>query len=216
MGFSGSKQTTKPIYGSQIEGAAKTMTGAYDANAPKIQGAADQIGGLLPSYIARAQAGDPAIDAARSYITQTLSGDGRSNPNLQPMIDQTNQSVAARMKAALGMRGLTGGSVLADQMGRGMLENETNLRYNDYNNDRQFRQNAAGMAPGISGAQNDLLNPALNAAQATMMPLQAAAAHSAGIGGLLGQYTQTKTSNPWGPAFGQFLSSLVKVPAGGG
>ncbi|MGL5735961.1 MAG: hypothetical protein ACRCYS_13925, partial [Beijerinckiaceae bacterium] len=208
MGISSGRSTTKPIYSGQVEGAAKNMSDAYNTAAPRIQGAADQISGLLPSLIGRAQNGDPAIDAARGYITQTLGRDPSSNPNLQPMIDQTNRSVASRTLASLGTRGLSGGSAMADMMSRAMLENETGLRYNDYNAEMQRRQNAAAMAPGISGATNDLLNPALNAAQATMMPVQAAAANAAGVGGLLGQYTQTKTSQPWG-------SALLGALAGG-
>jgi hypothetical protein len=73
------------------------------------------------------------------------------------------------------------------------------------------------MAPGIASGQSELINPALSAASARMLPMQAAASNAAGIGGLLGQYQtqQSKTSNPWGPMLGQFISSLVPVPGGG-
>ena len=71
MGMSTKSQTStvKPIYGSQIEGAAGNISGAYNANAPKIQGYADQIGGLIPSLFDRAQNGDAATNAASSYVT---------------------------------------------------------------------------------------------------------------------------------------------------
>jgi hypothetical protein len=217
MGFSSSKSTTKPIYGSQIEGAANTLNGAYNANAPRIQGYSEQIGSMIPNLLDRANNGDAATNAASSYITSTLSGDPSQNPYLDQMIDQTNTSVGNKTRAMLGTRGLAGGTAIADILSRNLANNEGGMRYNDWNNAQQRRAQAAGMAPGVSGARSQSISDLLGTAQtAGMMPIQAATANAAGIGGLLGQYTQTKQSNPWGPAFGQFLSSLAKTSAGGG
>ena len=199
MGFSSSKSSVKPIYSGQIEGAANTLTGAYNTAAPRINDVTNQITGLVPSLLDRYREGDPALNASRDYITSTLSGDG-SNPHLQGMIDQSGNDIARSINANIGTRGLTGGSVqqhiLAQELGR----NATDLRYRDYGNQQQLRAQAAGMGPGVSAAQSGLLNPAFDAAQMSTLPLQAAGNYAAGIGGLLGQYTRTRSTTPWGPA----------------
>ena len=64
----------KPIYSSQVEGAANNINAAYAAQAPKIQGYADQVGSLLPGMIDRAQNGGTATQAANDYLQRITDG----------------------------------------------------------------------------------------------------------------------------------------------
>lgn len=198
MGSSKKTQKVEPIYGKQIEGAANTLTGVYNANAPKIQGYADTIGSLIPSLMQKYQAGDPSMNAARTFLTDTISNDG-PNPYLEDQIARTNNSVGNAVNAKLGTRGLTGGSVQAGMLSRALAENESGLRYADYNNMMQRRMQAAGMAPSLASADLIAISPLLAAADAASgLPMDAAAKNAAGIGGLLGQYTNTTQKSSGG------------------
>jgi hypothetical protein len=238
MGFSSSKSKIKPVYGTQVTGAYDTLNSVYKDQAPKIDQVSSAITDLVPSLADRYKTGDPTLNAAQGYVSETLAGknlysytpdsyfqsvingtDG-SNTSLNDMIAQTNNSVANSVNAKLGTRGLTGGTVQSNVLARALADNETGLRYNDYTTQQarrdqaalteaqrrdqaaqialQQQQGAAGMAPGLAAAYSDLLNPLLNASNAVNMPLSAASGYASGVGGLLGQYTNTKGTTPWG------------------
>lgn len=193
-------QTNKPIYSAQIEGAANQLNNTYANQAPKIGALADQFVGASSDLLAKAREGNPAVNAAQGWITNTLGQDPGSNPYLQDMIDQTNRDVSQGVNAGLGTRGLAGGSVAAKILAEQLARNETNLRYNAYNNDRSLQAQAAGMAPSIAAGDFIGYAPALSTgAFGTQAPMQAAALNAAGTGGLLGQYQtgkQRQTSSP--------------------
>lgn len=212
MGFSSS--SNKPIYGSQLTGAASAMTNTYNQQAPKLSAITDQVTGLTPSLIDRAQHGTPELNAAGNYITTMLGSDPAHNPQLEAMIAQTNSDVGNGVNAKMGVRGLTGGTVHEGVLAKMLAQNETGLRYNDYSQQQQLRAQAAGMAPGLSAAQTGLYAPVFDTAQAATMPMQAANAYGAGIGGLLGQYQ--KTSNPWGASLAGAIGSAASGWASGG
>lgn len=219
MGISSSKSTStnKPIYSSQIEGAGNTLSNAYNTNAPKIQGVTDQITGLVPGMIEKYNAGNPAVNAATGYITNTLSGDPTHNPFLDQQIQMTDNNVRNQTEGALGLRGQTGGSSYADIISRNLANNEGTMRYNDYNTEMQRRAQAAGMAPGVAAADTLQIAPLLGVADAAQNPVKAAAGYAAGMGGLLGQYqtTKTKTSQPWGALLAQAAANAAAAYAGG-
>lgn len=208
MGSKKTTQTNKPIYSSQILGAANTQQAAYNAQAPKIAQTADSFMGLSNDLLARFKDGDPAITAAKGYVTDTLSGDPAQNPYLDQMVSQTNDNVRNAMQAKMGTRGLTGGSDYYGLIGRELAKNETGLRYNDYDRTMQRRAQAAGMAPGIVSGEYIPVAAAMEAGQTgSMLPLQAALANSAGVGGLLGQYQTVKSKQSGG--FGQMLGGII-------
>lgn len=201
MGISSGSSKVTPGYGKKyIDAAAASSSAAYNANSGNIQDLTNRITGLVPSLTDRARDGTPGLNAAENYITDTLGRDPQQNPHLDSMLDITNGRVRNQTMAGLGTRGLTGGTVAQDIVSRNLANNETGLRYQDYSAEMARRAQAASMASGVSSAQNSLYDPVFNAAGAAMMPIQAANANAAGIGGLLGQYTNTKTTNPWGPA----------------
>jgi hypothetical protein len=218
MGLSTSKSKTTPIYNKQIEGAGNTLTSAYNANAPKIQGISDQLSGLVPEIVQRFKAGDPGVNAAKAYNTDVLSGRylGEGNPYLEAMIADSGDDVRNQTQAALGVRGLTGGSGYADLISRNIGKNSLALRYQDYGAERDRMTGAAGMAPALSAADYIPLQAALSAGETADDPLQAAVGYSSGLGSLLGQYTKTKTKQALGPMIANALAGAAAAYAGGG
>lgn len=221
MGLSSSKTktTTKPVYSSQIEGAAGNVSNAYNAQAPKISAISDQLGGLVPGLVSQFQNGDPNVKAAMGYNTDVLNGKylDAGNPYLQGQIDQTNAGVRNGLSAQLGTRGLTGGSAFGDIITRNLAENENNLRYKDYDQERQRMGQAAAGAGGISAGQYLPLTAIQDILQAQQAPLQAAAGQASSVGGLLGQYTNgtQKQGTNIGMLIAQLAGNAASAYAGG-
>lgn len=216
MGLSSSKSTVKPVYGAQIEGASKTLSNAYSSNAPKIQATADSLTGLLPSMIAKYQAGNPALNAASGYVTDTLGGDGL-NPNIDAWVSQQQDATGNALGAKLAKMGLNpAGSTYQGLQARELGKVALDARTTDWNNAQARKAQAAGMASGISSAETASIAPLLSVADVANNPLQAAVGYSSGMGGLLGGYTNTKTKNAWGPILAQAAANAAAAYAGGG
>lgn len=209
MGFSSSSSKTKPVYEPQITGAYNTLSGVYNQQAPKVAQYADQLGSLVPSLMQKYQQGDPSINAAQNWITSTLGNTG-GNPMLEQIITQNGLHTAGALKGQMGTRGITGGTAYNGILAKALAEQDANLRYQDYNNQNALKAQAAGMAPGLAAGNMASIMPLLSVTGAAAgMPMDAASQYASGVGGLLGQYTNTKTSNPWGPALGNFISSMA-------
>lgn len=203
-----SKTETKPIYSAQIEGAAGNINSAYQAQAPKITGITDQLGSAAPSVLGRYFDGDPNVKAASDYNASVLKGDYlNSNPYIDQIVSQTNDATRNGLAASLGTRGLTGGSAFGDIISRGLAQNESSIRSTNYNNERQRMDTAASMAPGIASAQYLPLGILESLAQAQQMPIQTAAGAGAGIGGLLGSYTNSTQTQKG--SIGQLIAGLA-------
>lgn len=220
MGLSSKKVKSKttPVYGRQIEGAANTIGSVYSQQAPKVAGYADAIGGLVPGLVQQAQEGDAGVNAARDYNVSVLQGqyldDG--NPYMQQFIDASNDDIRNQMQAALGAKGLTGGSNYADIISKNIAKNTLATRYQNYDAERARMATAAGQAPGIAAGNLVNIAPALAAAGAASdMPLNAALKYGAGVGGLLGQYTNQEQKQSGG-LVGGLLGSLLSGWATGG
>lgn len=207
MGKKKSTTTNKPIYGKQIEGAANTATDVYNANAGKLQAGADQFGTLRSSILDKYMNGTDELNAAKGHFGDVLSGKYlNGNPHLQSIIDQTGNSVLNKQQAALGTRGLTGGSAYMDIASRALADNESALRYQDYNTQSNRMDSAASSVGSITNAEGDLLNQALSAYQAQAGPIIAANNNASTIGGLLGQYQTQKTVQK-----GNLLDTLAQI-----
>lgn len=215
-----SKQTNKPIYSSAIEGAAGNITNAYNQAAPGLQAGAQKFGGILDSVLSRYQAGDPNITAARGYNADVLGGKylDAGNPYLQAMIDQTGNDVSNGVSASLGTRGLTGGSAHSGIVARELAKNSTALRYGDYGAERDRMGQAVSQVPGLIAAENGILDPAFQAYEAMQAPVRAAVGAGQGVGGLLGQYQNTKTTQKGSLAglLAQMAGNAAQAYAGGG
>ena len=215
-----STQKTTPVYAGRLEGAANSLDSTYDNRAPKIGEFSDSMLGVSNDLLGKYYAGDPAVGAANDWVTNTLGADSASNPYLDDMVGMSNDNVRNQMQAQMGTRGLTGSSDYYGLISKGLAENETGLRYSDYNNREQMKLQAAGMAPGISAAQYQPLAAAMEAGQTgAMLPLQAELARAAGVGSLLGPYTNssgTSTTKQSGGLFGTILGSALGGWASGG
>ena len=182
-----------------ISQGANTLQDTYGANAGQIQSATDQVVGLLPSMVEKYQAGNPAVNAATGYTSDVLGGkylDG--NPYLDGVISASNDDLRNQMQAALGAKGLTGGSDYADIISKNIARNTMDMRYADYGRERGMMESAAGRAPGLAAADAIQVTPMLAALGASTTPVQAAGAYAGGMGGLLGQYgTQSGKPSQW-------------------
>lgn len=230
MGLSSSKSkatttaTTKPVYEPQIQQANTNLNAAYEAQAPKLSALTDQLGGLAPDLFKQFQQGDPNVNAARGYNADVLGGKylDQGNPYLSAMIQQTGDNTRNGLAASLGTRGLTGGSAFADIISRALAQNETNLRYTDYGNERSRMDQAASLAPALSAAQYQPLDALLQITQAQTLPSQLATGNAAATGGLLGQYVRSdgtstqKQSQGLGASLGGLLGAGLAGWASGG
>lgn len=190
MGLSSSKSETKPIYSKEIEAMAGNVNSAYQSQAPKITGITDQLSTLVPGILDRYTNGDPNVKAAAGYNTDVLAGKYLdSNPYLESIVGKSQSDARNQTAAAMGVRGLNGGSAFADIISRNVTDAGNTLRFNNYNTERGRMDTAAGMAPSLAAAQYLPLDIATQIAQAQGIPLQAASGAAAATGGLLGQYT---------------------------
>lgn len=220
MGLSGSSKTTtstvKPVYESQIMGAYGDLNNAFGRNSGNVQNVQDQLSGLLGTAIGNYN-NNPSMNAAKGYVTSTLGNPYGASPYLDDMVNLTNRNVANATTAALGTRGLTGGSQMAKILAGKLADNETGLRFNDYNNWQQRQQAAAAMAPGLASGDATNLSSALGLADAsTSLVTDDALKRAAAISGLLGQYTSGKETTKSSGGLGGLLGSVLSGWASGG
>lgn len=215
-----SSSTTKPSKFAKpyITKAGNELNSAYDANSGQIQGATDQVMGLLPSMIDKYKAGDAGINAARGYNVDVLGGKylDQGNPYLDQMIAQSNDDIRNQMQASLGAKGLTGGSNYADLISKNIAQNTLGMRYQDYGAERDRMATAAGQSPSIAAGDVIQVAPMLSTLEASLTPLQAAGGYASGIGGLMGQYTKTTQKQGLGSSLGGLLGAGLSGWAGGG
>lgn len=210
------KQTTtssvKPIYAGQIEGAARDLNSAYQGQKGALNKVSGDMVDLSGDLLNRFRQGDPTIGAARGFLEGELSADAANNPYLDEMTGIARDSVRNDIQAKMGTRGQTGGSDYYGNVGRGMYEVDTGLRYNDYNNTKQRQMQAAGMAPSVVAGEYIPLAAGMQAgSQGAMLPVQAAALNAAGTGGLLGQYTNSKSTQKQNTSFMDMLGMGIQA-----
>jgi hypothetical protein len=180
-------QTNKPVYASEITGAARQAQGAYDQSQPAIAQVSGNLTNASNDLFQQFRQGDPTLQMAQSTARDLMQGG--ENPYLQSMIDQTNSSVRNQMQARLGRSGNAGGSDYTNLISRALARNETEARFGDFNNSQNRRLQAAGMAPGLlQGSYLPLQMASQAGMQGALLPLQAAGVNAGNIGGLLGQY----------------------------
>lgn len=218
MGLSSSKTTntqTNTPSAQQVQ-AGNMLNSTFQQQLPKINAYADQIGGLIPSMMQKYQAGNPAVNAAQGWVTQTLGNQG-GNPYLGQMIEQGGADTYNTMAAQAGTRGLTGGSAFNRMIGHEVNKNALGLRYQDYNQQQQMKAQAAGMAPGLSAADTIQIAPLLSAAgYAGGAPMDATARYASGMGGLFGNTGSTTTTSTSSPGLLGLLGSGLAGWASGG
>lgn len=223
MGFSGSSKTTtstnttKPVYEQQILGANTGLQGAFDKNQGNLDNIQQQLSGLMPNAVAN-YANNPTLGAANGYVQHTLGDPYSANGMLDNVLKYSNADVANQTTASLGTRGLAGGSVAAKIISGQLAKNDAGMRYQDYNNWQNRQAQAAGMAPGLSAAQNGNLSSLLGLSdRAANIGTDNAVKRALATGGLLGQYTNSngKQVDKTSGSLGQFLGALMLAGASG-
>ncbi len=214
-----STSKTRPIYSKEVEGAAGNINAAYGAQAPKVSAITDQLGSLAPDVLARYRDGDPNIDAAAGYNQRVLSGEFLgSNPELAAVIERASNQARNQTSAALGARGLSGGSTLTDLVSRNVGRTASDISYRDYETERQRMAQAAAGSPALAASRYLPIEVLQSLAASQQLPVQTAVGAGSGIGGLLGQYTntQTKSSPSIGMLIAQIAGNAASAWAGGG
>ena len=196
------RQVNRPVYSTQIEGAANAQNAAYGRQTGAINEFSDQLTGISSDMLSRYRetAGQPT--AAQGFLNGLLESDYESNPYLEDMIAQTRGNVTNDIQTRLGTRGGIGGSAERDIITSALAEQELGLRYSDYDNQMERRLQAASLSPGADAAAYLPLDVAQQLGQrGAMLPLQAAALNSGSIGGLLGQYQDVEGEQRQSPGF---------------
>lgn len=194
MGLSSKKQSAGPSKQAlpYIQQASTAVQGAYNANQPNLQMIGDRLTGAFGDFADGIGSG---ARGAADYYRGVLSGPG-SNPELGNIIDTTNASVADQINAMFSRAGQTGSSRQIGELGKRLSENESALRYNDWNNEQQRK---AAAAAGLAGTDSSLASSygALTALgdSAATTPYLGANFLSQNLGHLWGNAT-TSTSTP--------------------
>lgn len=219
MGLSSKKttNTTKPVYEQEIKEAADISNQTYQNNIGTANDIAGQFAGLVPDLLAKYQDGNATVNAAQAYATDTLNGKYlNNNPYLEDIIRTTNDSVIDNVNAGVGTRGQTGGSAQMELLSTNLADNETGLRWNDYNTERQNMNSMAGLAPGLAAAEQIPLAAAMAAGESAVnLPWVGANNVAANTAGLLGNYT-TQTQKTSGGLLGDLLGAGLAGWASGG
>ena len=224
MGLSGStkttttQQTTKPVYEGQILGAYNGLQDAFNGNKGNLSNIQGLLSGLVPQAVDN-YTNNAGLKAGQSWATNLLTGGYDPNPLQDEVLKYSNADVANGTNAALGTRGLAGGSVAAKIISGQLAKNDAGMRYQDYQNFQNRQGQAAALAPSLSAAQNGNLSSLLGLSdQAANLSTNNALKRALGTGGLLGQYTNsngTETQKSSG-SLGSFLGALLLASASSG
>jgi hypothetical protein len=117
----------------------------------------------------------------------------------------------------MGSRGNFGGSAHEKMLANQLSRNSLGMRFDDYNRQQGMKATAAGMAPGLAGADNSQLQAILAAAgYAGGAPMDAVSRYASGMGGLFGNSgSQTTTQSPGlGGILGGLLGTGLSAWAG--
>jgi hypothetical protein len=214
-----SKSTVEPSKFAKpyITQGANALNDAYGQNSGQIQDATNSVVDLLPDMIDKYKAGDAGVNAARGYNVDVLAGKYLgANPWFDEVLNNSNNDIRNQSQAALGAKGLTGGSSYADIISRNVGRNSATMRMGNYDNERSRMATAAGQAPGLASADVLRIAPMLAMLDASQTPVRAASGYAGGLGGLLGGYTDsTQKKSPWEYLM-QAAGSAATAFAGGG
>lgn len=123
---------------------------------------------------------------AQSNLTGVLGGDylSQGNPYMQSIIDKTQGDVMGRMNSGAFSSGSFGNAGVGQQTAQALADSGNQLRFQNYNQERDRQMQGLGLAPGIAAAQ--------------YMPGQ----QLMGIGGTMQQQGQNEL-NQWQNQFNQ-------------
>ena len=161
-----------------------------------------------------------AIQAGQNYATDVLGGKylGQGNPYLEGMLGQTRENVGNAVNSTFSLAGRTGGGNHVERLGQGMAQAENQMRYADYDAERNRMAQQSSLIPGLTQAQYAGFQPWLAATQlAGSLPYAGVGALSPIIGLGAGHGTSTSTqSGGLGSMLGGILGAGLSGWASGG
>lgn len=203
------KTTTGPSKFSEpfIRQGADALINSFNTNQGTVQQQTDNTLGLLNPFLKQQiEQGNSGVNAARDFNIDVLGGKFlNGNPHLQNVIDSSNNDIRNQSEAALGLKGLTGGSSFADIISRNIANNTSNLRFQDFSRERASQDAAANRAGTLASAEFLPIQGLLATLQASQTPIDSAARFAGGLGGLLGGF-QTQST----PLLNQLLGSAAQ------
>jgi len=209
MGLSGSRTTTTSGPSAQALPYLNTASSALQNTYNSTAGTNAQIGSSLADAFRQfnqSRQNNPNTDAANDYIGRVLGGEFlNGNPQLQNVIDTTNESVADRVNALFSKAGQTGSSRQIGELGKQLSANESGLRYQSYNDEQDRIGAAIAQALAMRNADaTDLQILTGLGSSAAQIPWLGANNLAAGLGGLWGN-SQTTTQKQSGNVLGSLL-----------
>lgn len=173
MGSSTQKQTTQ-----STSGPWGPAQGALSDAIPQIQQQydADKGGNLVPQ--------------ASNYLSGAINGnylDPNTNPNLGALTKAVTDPIQSSLSAQFGRAGRGNSGDAAQYISQGMTSGLAAPLFQQYNNERGFQQQAAGMAPAMDAAGSQAMDQYLQRLQ--------------GIGGM-GQESNGTSSTTQTPSMG--------------
>lgn len=149
---------TQTSYVGMGQGTKDAMSGLLDnarGNMDMLESAKGFYGGLLDTggINSDMRSAMDGLGEARGMYSDMYTRGAAGNPYLNDIIKQTNDSTYADVMASLGSRGAIGSSLHMDELGGALADNESRLRYQDYNDgfNRQL-----GALSGMTGADASL------------------------------------------------------------
>lgn len=211
--MTGSKSTSTSATGSgqawaqpYATAAAGNIASVWGANQPGAQAITGGLSGLLGTIQSNFGTSNPNIAAAQGYNRDVLAGKYLSgNPYLAQQIAATNRDVTNSVDSQFEQSGRYGSGAYAGTLGTSLANADNALRYQDYAQQMNNMNTAAGMAPTLAQASftgiPEYLQTASNALQA---PYVGTSAMAQGLGNVFngGTSTSTQTTSPLGSIFG--------------
>ena len=218
MGLSSKKTTTGPSKQAMpyLQAGSGALQSVYDAN----KGNVAEIGSDLMGQYRRfsdSVTNNPTLGAARRFTTDTLNSDPASNPNLDAIVNTTNNDIMDRINAIFARSGQTRSSRQIGEVAKQLSANESGLRYNDWNAGMDRKAQAVQQAIAMGGLDNQTSAALAALAEgAATTPYIGAQILSQGLGNLWGNSQTTKTSGGIGQALLGLGGAALGGWAGGG
>jgi len=196
MGLSSKKTTSDPWKPAQpyiIKGM-ENSNRVFDQQQPSL----DKYSGMqMDTYGRLAPGAEQGIMGAQGLVNDTLSGKYlNANPYMDAMVSTARNNAADEIASRYSGAGRYGSGAGQAAMTKAMMEAENALRYQGYNQERTFQNNAVQQAQGLMGGATGLLN---NAADLPWI----------GVGALNGNIRQASNGYGTTKTSGGFLGDLA-------
>jgi hypothetical protein len=187
-------------------GAADTISNTVNANQGNLNSIAGGIQSQLPGLAGRAFGAQPGMQSGMGYIDSVLGGKylANGNPYMNQMVHQAEQDAGNAVNSTFSMAGRTGGGNHVERLAEGVANAGNQLRYGNYQNERQMQGQALNAIPGMVASQYAGVPAYLGAAQAAGTLPYAGIQNLGQMGNLFGGYGSSTGSQTqpggWGNA----------------